>query len=193
MWRNYLAILLNSLRCALGYVQQPFCRKLTVDFHAIMMQKGSTSHIHGSSVRCRRHIQPTKIISHLAWAHKSGGKAKPIPSHSSGEGVRGRGASLREAAFPPIRSLTPHIRGGSVSRRGHNHPTGKRTHLAWDAQVRGKKPSLFPATLRERGSGGEALLLEKRPLPRYVPSRRTSAAALSAAVDTTTQQETAPT
>ena len=25
--------------------------------------------------------------------------------------------------------------------------------------------SLFPATLRERGSGGEALLLEKRPLP----------------------------
>ncbi len=28
-----------------------------------------------------------------------------------------------------------------------------------------EKSSLFPATLRERGSGGEALLLEKRPLP----------------------------
>ena len=30
---------------------------------------------------------------------------------------------------------------------------------------REEKSSLFPATLRERGSGGEALLLEKRPLP----------------------------
>ena len=28
-----------------------------------------------------------------------------------------------------------------------------------------EQTSLFPATLRERGSGGEALLLEKRPLP----------------------------
>ena len=28
-----------------------------------------------------------------------------------------------------------------------------------------ERTSLFPATLRERGSGGEALLLEKRPLP----------------------------
>ena len=28
---------------------------------------------------------------------------------------------------------------------------------------------LFPATLRERGSGGEALLLEKRPLPQNLP------------------------
>ena len=32
---------------------------------------------------------------------------------------------------------------------------------------REKKTSRFPATLRERGSGGEALLLEKRPLPRH--------------------------
>ena len=30
--------------------------------------------------------------------------------------------------------------------------------------------SLFPATLRERGSGGEALLLEKRPLPQRLPT-----------------------
>ena len=28
-----------------------------------------------------------------------------------------------------------------------------------------EESSLFPATLRERGAGGEALLLEKRPLP----------------------------
>ena len=37
----------------------------------------------------------------LAWACKSAGKLKPIPSHSSGAGVWGRGASLREAASPP--------------------------------------------------------------------------------------------
>ena len=33
-----------------------------------------------------------------------------------------------------------------------------------------KRASLFPATLRERGSGGEALLLEKRPLPQNLPN-----------------------
>ena len=32
-----------------------------------------------------------------------------------------------------------------------------------------ERTSLFPATLRERGSGGEALLLEKRPLPQNLP------------------------
>ena len=32
-----------------------------------------------------------------------------------------------------------------------------------------EESSLFPATLRERGSGGEALLLEKRPLPQNLP------------------------
>ena len=35
---------------------------------------------------------------------------------------------------------------------------------------RKKRTSLFPATLRERGSGGEALLLEKRPLPQNLPT-----------------------
>ena len=32
------------------------------------------------------------------------------------------------------------------------------------------RPSRTPATLRERGSGGEALLLEKRPLPQNLPN-----------------------
>ncbi len=41
--------------------------------------------------------------------------------------------------------------------------------------LHGREPSkeassLFPATLRERGSGGEALLLEKRPLPQNLPT-----------------------
>ena len=35
---------------------------------------------------------------------------------------------------------------------------------------REEKSSLFPATLRERGPGGEVLLLEKRPLPRSLPT-----------------------
>ena len=35
---------------------------------------------------------------------------------------------------------------------------------------REEKSSLFPATLRERGSGGEVLLLEKQPLPRSLPT-----------------------
>ena len=35
---------------------------------------------------------------------------------------------------------------------------------------RKEESSLFPATLRERGSGGEALLLEKRPLPQRSPT-----------------------
>ena len=34
-----------------------------------------------------------------------------------------------------------------------------------------ERTSLFPATLRERGSGGEALLLEKRPLPQNLPPK----------------------
>ena len=59
-------------------------------------------------------------------------------------------------------------RGGSVSRRDHNQLAGNRAHLAW-AHKSEEKPSLFPATLRERGSGGEALLLEKRPLPQKLP------------------------
>ena len=47
-------------------------------------------------------LQPAhRKRAQLAWAHKSAGKLKPIPSHSSGEGVWGRGASLREAASPP--------------------------------------------------------------------------------------------
>ena len=55
-----------------------------------------------------------------------------------------------------------------------------------------KHPTQTPAALRERGSGGEALLSEKRPLPQP-PSCRKVAAALSAAVTITKQQGTAPT
>ncbi len=49
-------------------------------------------------------VTTTKPIGdqpHVAWAHKFAGTYKPISSYSSGEGVWGRGASLREAASPP--------------------------------------------------------------------------------------------
>ena len=57
----------------------------------------------GGSVSRRDHNQLTGNRTQLAWAHKSEGTHKPIPSYSSGEGVWGRGASLREAASPPAR------------------------------------------------------------------------------------------
>ena len=54
----------------------------------------------GGSVSRRDHNQATGNRAQLAWAHKFVGTHKPIPIHSSGEGVWGRGASLREAASP---------------------------------------------------------------------------------------------
>ncbi len=63
---------------------------------------------------------------------------------------------------------TPQGRGGSVSRRDHNQAYRRRATLHGRTSPK-KHPSLFPATLRERGSGGEALLLEKRPLPQRFP------------------------
>ena len=55
----------------------------------------------GGSVSRRDHNPKTKNRAQLTWARKSEGTHKPIPSYSSGEGVWGRGASLREAASPP--------------------------------------------------------------------------------------------
>ena len=60
-----------------------------------------TSADHGGSVS-RRDLNPaSRNRAHLAWARKPEKTTKPIPNRSSGEGVWGRGASLREAASPP--------------------------------------------------------------------------------------------
>ena len=59
------------------------------------------SHVRGGSVSRRGLTQAYRRPPALAWARKSEGTYKPIPSYSSGEGVWGRGASLREAASPP--------------------------------------------------------------------------------------------
>ena len=55
-------------------------------------------------------------------------------------------------------------RGGSVSRRDHNQAYRRRIHSQAEPSKR-KGATQTPAALRERGSGGEALLSEKRPLP----------------------------
>ena len=64
-------------------------------------RRGPTPHGRGGSVSRRDHNHAYRRPPALAWAHKSEGSVKPIPSYSSGEGVWGRGASLREAASPP--------------------------------------------------------------------------------------------
>ena len=70
----------------------------------------------GGSVSRRDHNQAARNRAHLAWAHKPGRKVKPIPSYSSGEGVWGRGASLREAASPPESPPKPSLEEGARGR-----------------------------------------------------------------------------
>ena len=48
-------------------------------------------------------------------------------------------------------------------------PIGDRTH-AQAEPIKKKGTTQAPAALRERGSGGEALLSEKRPLPQNLPT-----------------------
>ena len=60
-------------------------------------------------------------------------------------------------------------RGGSVSRRDHNQAVRNRATLQAEPTKK-KDTRQTPAALRERGSGGEALLSEKRPLPQNFPT-----------------------
>ena len=72
----------------------------------------------GGSVSRRDRNQVAGNCAHLAWARNSKGKDKPIPSYSSGEGVWGRGASLREAASPPESLLAHSYSSGGSAREG---------------------------------------------------------------------------
>ena len=90
-----------------------------------------------------------------------------------------RGASLRAGAGafrsppPPLRppayrlvsGQTSAGRGGSVSRRDHNQVYRRHAHLQAEPSPKNRARQT-PTALRERGAGGEALLSEKRPLPR---------------------------
>ena len=71
----------------------------------------------GGSVSRRDHDPKTGKRAQLAGARKSEGKLKSIPHRSSGEGVWGGGASLREAASSPESpSLPPSFREGARGR-----------------------------------------------------------------------------
>ena len=73
-------------------------------------------------------------------------------------------------AFRPPPSLSPlRYRGGSVSRRDHNQAYRRRTHAAWAPKSEGKRTSLFPATLRERGVWGRGASLRSGLSPTSPP------------------------
>ena len=76
-----------------------------------------------------------------------------------------RELSAARLAGPP----TPHGRGGSVSRRDLDPPAENRTQLSWARTSEGKDKPIPSHSSGERGLGGEAPLLEKRPLPPAFP------------------------
>ena len=83
----------------------------------------------------------------------------------------------RHGVFDVPRNVTASIpptlagRGGSVSRRDrdHNPLTEPRVQLAWGRKSGGAAPPIPSYSSGVGGLGGEALLLEKRPLPPVVP------------------------
>ena len=81
------------------------------------------------------------------------------------EAPSAEGAVSRKTEDTPM----PHGRGGSVSRRDLNRPAGNRTQLSWVQTSEGKDKPIPSYSSGERGLGGEALLLEKRPLPPASP------------------------
>ena len=111
-----------------------------------------TSHVHGGSVSRRGLNQPAGNRAHLAWAHKSAGKVKPIPSYSSGGGP-GEGLLLEKPPPPefPNRPSRCTGRGGSVSRRDHNQAYRRKTALSG-----GTNYAEATTSNASRSSGGSA-------------------------------------
>ena len=78
------------------------------------------------------------------------------------------GARLRRAeGFVPLRSTVAAALSAAVTATPKQE-NALNSHGRTSSE---ESSSLFPATLRERGSGGEALLLEKQPLPQRLPLR----------------------
>ncbi len=72
-----------------------------------------TSAGHGGSVSRRDHNQAYRRRAHLSGGTKPAESHTPNASRSSGEGVWGRGASLREAASPPASPIAISSKGGA--------------------------------------------------------------------------------
>ena len=82
----------------------------------------------GGSVSRRDHNQETGIRAQLTGAYSLEKKTNSNSSYSSGEGVWGRGASLREAASPPE---FPHSRLFGREREGGDFSVRKVPSLAY--------------------------------------------------------------
>ena len=77
----------------------------------------------------------------------------------------------RAIGFPAIQfPQAPHVRGGSVSRRGLNQAYRRKTALPGGTPYAEATNSNASRSSGERGLGGEALLSEKRPLPPASPT-----------------------
>ena len=110
----------------------------------------------GGFVSRRDHNLLTRNRAHLAWGRKLEEKNKPIPSYSSGGSARE--GLLSEKPPPSQLTVSPtQGRGGSVSRRDHNQANRRHAHSQAEPSQQ-KHPTRTPTALRERGSGGEALL-----------------------------------
>ena len=75
-----------------------------------------TPHVRGGSVSCRGLNQAAGNRAHLSGGTPYAEAHKPNASRSSGEGVWGRGASLREAASPPESPHRKALREGARGR-----------------------------------------------------------------------------
>ena len=106
----------------------------------------------------------------LRKAARGGGNAATsycfVPVGHDQRAFRSPFGNLRPPTYKQYQNQSLAGRGGSVSRRAHNQLAGNRAQLT-AAYCMKEKPPRTAATLRERGSGGEALLLEKRPLPQF--------------------------
>ena len=81
------------------------------------IHRPKTPRVHGGSVSRRGHAQYAGNHPQLAGGTKPAAPHPPNASRSSGEGVWGRGASLREAASPP-ESPPISISSGGSAREG---------------------------------------------------------------------------
>ncbi len=123
----------------------------------------------GGSVSRRDHNQAAGSRAHLTGGTTYAEKPPPNAIRSSGEGVWGRGASLREAASPPACPQRRQVAAALSAAVTITKLIGDAPNSQAEPTKK-KGSSRAPAALRERGAGGEALLTEKRPRPQRVPT-----------------------
>ena len=127
----------------------------------------------GGSVSRRDHSPAARNRAQLAWAYKSEGTHKPIPSHSSRESTSKALLAEKPPSPSPVVPLTSAGRGGSVSRRDHNPAAGHRVQLAWAHKPEGThKP--IPSHSSGEGVWGRGASLREAASPPASPPRLSS-------------------